>query len=34
MRDRVDAVSSSGTAVNLELRHSGLVDYDTVKAFN
>ena len=34
MRDRVDAVSSSGTAVNLELRHSGPVDYDTVKAFN
>jgi flagellar basal-body rod modification protein FlgD len=34
MRDRVDAVSSSGTAVSLELRHSGPVDYDTVKAFN
>ncbi len=34
MRDRVDAVSSSGTAINLELRHSGPVDYDTVKAFN
>jgi flagellar basal-body rod modification protein FlgD len=34
MRDRVDAVSSSGTAVSLELRHSGAVDYDTVKAFN
>ena len=34
MRDRVDAVSNSGTAVSLELRHSGPVDYDTVKAFN
>ncbi len=34
MRDRVDAVSSSGTAVNLELRHSGPVGYDAVKAFN
>jgi flagellar basal-body rod modification protein FlgD len=34
MRDRVDAVSSSGNELNLELRHSGLVSYDTVKAFN
>ena len=34
MRDRVDAVSSSGTAVNLQLRHSGAADYATVKAFN
>ena len=34
MRDRVDAVSHSGSAVNLELRHSGPVSYDTVKAFN
>jgi hypothetical protein len=34
MRDHVDAVSSSGTALNLELRHSGAVPYDTVKAFN
>ena len=34
MRDRVDAVSSDGNALNLELRHSGLVSYDTVKAFN
>jgi len=34
MRDRVDAVSSAGNALNLELRHSGPVSYDTVKAFN
>lgn len=34
MRDRVDAVSSSGNALNLELHHSGVVSYDTVKAFN
>ena len=34
MRDRVDAVSHSGNNVNLELRHSGAVGYDTVKAFN
>jgi flagellar basal-body rod modification protein FlgD len=34
MRDRVDAVSSAGNALNLELRHSGAVSYDTVKAFN
>ena len=34
MRDRVDAVSHSGNNVNLELRHSGAVAYDTVKAFN
>ena len=34
MRDHVDAVSSAGNALNLELRHSGAVSYDTVKAFN
>ena len=34
MRDRVDAVSSSGTSLKLELRHAGAVGYDTVKAFN
>ena len=34
MRDRVDAVNSDGNALNLELRHSGAVSYDTVKAFN
>ena len=34
MRDRVDAVSHSGSKVNLELRHSGVVGYDTVQAFN
>ncbi|MGL6112037.1 MAG: flagellar hook assembly protein FlgD [Rubrivivax sp.] len=34
MRDHVDAVSSAGNALNLELRHSGPVSYDTVKAFN
>ena len=34
MRDRVDAVSHSGTALNLELRHAGAVSYDSVKAFN
>jgi len=34
MRDRVEAVSSAGNALNLELRHSGPVSYDTVKAFN
>jgi flagellar basal-body rod modification protein FlgD len=34
MRDRVDAVSSAGNALNLELRHSGPVSYDTAKAFN
>ena len=34
MRDHVDAVSSSGNALSFELRHSGPVSYDTVKAFN
>jgi len=34
MRDRVDAVSSSGNALNLELQHTGPVSYDSVKAFN
>ena len=34
MRDRVDAVSHGANQVNLELRHSGAVGYDTVKAFN
>jgi flagellar basal-body rod modification protein FlgD len=34
MRDHVDAVSSAGNALNLELRHTGPVSYDTVKAFN
>jgi flagellar basal-body rod modification protein FlgD len=34
MRDQVEAVNSSGQALNLELRHSGQVSYDTVKAFN
>jgi len=34
MRDRVDAVSHGGSALSLELRHSGPVGYDTVKAFN
>ena len=34
MRDQVDAVSSAGSTLNLELRHSGAVAYDKVKAFN
>ena len=34
MRDHVDAVSSAGNALSFELRHSGPVSYDTVKAFN
>ena len=34
MRDHVDAVSSAGDLLSLELRHSGTVSYDTVKAFN
>jgi len=34
MRDLVEAVSSAGNTLNLELRHSGPVTYDTVKAFN
>jgi flagellar basal-body rod modification protein FlgD len=34
MRDRVDAVSTSGTTFNLELDSSGTVPYSAVKAFN
>jgi flagellar basal-body rod modification protein FlgD len=34
MRDRVDAVSTTGSGFNLELALSGTVAYGTVKAFN
>ena len=34
MRDRVDAISTSGTSFNLELASSGSVPYSAVKAFN
>jgi len=34
MRDRVDAVSTSGDSLLLELQKSGSVPYSTVKAFN
>jgi hypothetical protein len=34
MRDRVDAVSTSGNVFNLELENSGTVPYSTVVAFN
>jgi flagellar basal-body rod modification protein FlgD len=34
MRDRVDAVSTSGTGFSLELARSGSVEYSAVKAFN
>ena len=34
MRDRVDAVSTSGDALMLQLRNSGTVAYSTVKAIN
>ena len=34
MRDRVDAVSTSGTTFNLELENSGTVAYAAVRAFN
>lgn len=34
MRDRVDAVSTSGTGFKLELAGSGPIDYAKVKAFN
>ncbi len=34
MRDRVDAISVSGTSFNLELDSSGTVPYSSVKAFN
>ena len=34
MRDLVDAVSVSGSTLQLELRHAGTVDYSTVRAIN
>ena len=34
MRDTVNAVSASGSALQLELARSGTVDYSTVKAIN
>ncbi len=34
MRDTVDAVSTSGTALQLELARAGTVDYSTVRAIN
>ncbi len=34
MRDRVDAVSTSGDSLMLELERSGQVPYSTIKAFN
>ena len=34
MRDTIDAVSTSGTSLNLELRSGGIVPYADVKAFN
>jgi hypothetical protein len=34
MRDRVDAVSTTGTTFNLELASSGTVPYSAVRAFN
>ena len=34
MRDRVDAVSTSGSSFTLELENSGTVPYGSVKAFN
>ena len=34
MRDHVESVSSAGNALSFELRHSGPVSYDAVKAFN
>jgi flagellar basal-body rod modification protein FlgD len=34
MRDLVDAVSTSGNSLSLELQKSGSVPYSTVKAFN
>jgi flagellar basal-body rod modification protein FlgD len=34
MRDKVDAISTSGTSFNLELESSGTVPYNAVKAFN
>ncbi|MFM8898979.1 MAG: flagellar hook assembly protein FlgD [Burkholderiales bacterium] len=34
MRDRVDAVSTAGNAINLQLQNSGQVAYGDVRAFN
>lgn len=34
MRDRVDAVSTSGNALNLELQYGGTVPYTSVRALN
>ena len=34
MRDRVNAVSTSGNTLNLELQNSGSVPYSSVKALN
>jgi flagellar basal-body rod modification protein FlgD len=34
MRDRVDAVIAGGDTLTLELRHSGSVPYDQIRAFN
>jgi flagellar basal-body rod modification protein FlgD len=34
MRDKVDAISTTGTSFNLELASSGTVPYGAVKAFN
>ena len=34
MRDRVEAVSTSGNSLNLELRNTGTVAYSSVKALN
>jgi flagellar basal-body rod modification protein FlgD len=34
MRDRVDAISTTGTTFNLELDSSGEVPYSAIKAFN
>ncbi len=34
MRDRVDAISTTGTTFNLELESSGTVPYSAIKAFN
>jgi hypothetical protein len=34
MLDRVNSISTSGKALNLELDISGAVPYNTVKAFN
>jgi hypothetical protein len=34
MRDRVDAVIAGGDTLTLELRSSGSVPYDQIRAFN